>query len=274
MTTVVFYSIFLLFVNFPWISTVRVVQHSYAQAGLGILLKEQQILSKNLCLQNFAPRIRWKKAPRKYFKIIFFLLSSLYMIEMKCDFVQRCRKKLCIVWSQIHGGSHVKKWANDPKNPLKMRFLGFLSWNTHFYMLDGEDSEPWLNRLCHTRRKKSWNWNFGNEPIYWVWTLKIKDLEKNQIQSSKLLLKTLLLGHSTGLANMIKTLQTNYGFLRQKQIMTYSCIYDRFIMFSLQRCQSDFYNLKWILHSGSNSWEIINLQMSKLTPSCVFWCRF
>ena len=126
LTTVVFHSIFLLFVNFPWISTVRVVQHSYAQAGLGILHKEQQILSKNLCLQNFAPRIRWKKAPRKYFKINFFLLSSLYLIEMKCDFVQRCRKKSCIVWSQIHGGSHVKNRANDPKNPLKMRFLGFL----------------------------------------------------------------------------------------------------------------------------------------------------
>ena len=114
------------------------------------------------------------------------------MIEMKCDFVQRCRKKSCIVWSQIHGRSHVKKWANDPKNPLKMRFLGFLSQNTHFYILGGDDSEPWLNRLCHTRRKKSCNWNFGNKPIYWVWTLKIKDFEKNQTQSSKLLLKTLL----------------------------------------------------------------------------------
>ena len=57
-----------------------------------------------------------------------------------------------------------------------------------------------------------------------------------------------------------KTLQINYGFLRQKQIITYSCIHDRFIMFSLYSCQSDFYNLKWILHLGSNSWEIINLQ--------------
>ena len=84
----------------------------------------------------------------------------------------------------------------------------------------------------------------------------------------------IVLGHSTGLAIMIKTLQTNYGFLRQKQIMTYSCLHDRFIMFSLHSCQSDFYNLKWILHLGSNSWEIINLQLSKLTPSCVFWCRF
>ena len=58
--------------------------------------------------------------------------------------------------------------------------------------MGGDDSEPWLNRLCHTRRKKSWKWNFGNKPIYWVWTLKIKDLEKNQTQSSELLLKTLL----------------------------------------------------------------------------------
>ena len=50
-------------------------------------------------------------------------------------------------------------------------------------------------------------------------------------------IKLWLLGHSTGLANMIKTLLTNYVRFKWKWIIFYLCILDRFVILIVYKCQ-------------------------------------